>query len=529
MTRGMAWPGERAAWVAVLLAAVVLMAYRFWLVGHLGITLFYDEAQYWDWSRDPAWGYYSKPPMIAWLIALGTALAGSGLLGVKLVPMLLYPATAFAVGWLARCLHPRAGPVAALIVLCLPITGLMGLFASTDAPLLFFWSLAALALWQAQTTDRLGWWAALGVACGLGLLSKYTTAAFAASAIVVLWAVPGPRRGLLRPGPWVAAAVAAALLVPNLLWNAQMGFPTLQHTADITTRASRTGGFAQVLEFLAGQVAILGPLGAWWAVRGLMMIRRRAWAAAPASPGALTPIPTGFAPGTSAFLLALTLPLLGVSVVQAFHAHAHINWAAPAHIGSVLLIALALHTPGGTLRRGALAWLVASNLVLIGLVAHASGIAQATGHTLNGKLDVFSRMRAWDEAFRQVRAQLPELEQAAGRPIVLVDDRLLLTEAAYQWRDLGIRPVAWNPDGSVHDHYELTTRFAPRPGDAVLLLWRGAAPAEVLSSFGHVEPLRPVRLEAAPGRVAEILAYRVSEFRGYTDEPAATPAPGRAP
>ena len=32
--------------------------------------LFGDEAQYWIWSQNPYFGYYSKPPLLAWLIAL---------------------------------------------------------------------------------------------------------------------------------------------------------------------------------------------------------------------------------------------------------------------------------------------------------------------------------------------------------------------------------------------------------------------------------------------------------------------------
>ena len=36
-----------------------------------------DEAEYWAWSRHLDWSYYSRGPLIAWLIRLATvALAG---------------------------------------------------------------------------------------------------------------------------------------------------------------------------------------------------------------------------------------------------------------------------------------------------------------------------------------------------------------------------------------------------------------------------------------------------------------------
>jgi 4-amino-4-deoxy-L-arabinose transferase-like glycosyltransferase len=518
-------PARRLGWPLVAAAMLALLAWRVWFVPHSGMTLFYDEAQYWDWSREPAWGYYSKPPMVAWLIGASTAIFGDGVLGVRLLIMLLYPLAALLVGRLAEDLRPGSGPVAALVFISLPISGLLGLFATTDAPLLLSWALAAWALWRAQTTDGLRWWALLGVAGGLGLLSKYTAAAFALTVLVALWAVPGPRRGLLRAGPWLAAGLALALIAPNLWWNAQMGFPTLQHTADITTRSSRGGGLGAALEFVAGQAAILGPVAAWFAVAGLRRLRQARRTPADVGAGA-GGTGGGLPPGAAVYLLALTLPLLAVAVLQALRASAHINWAAPAHVGSVLLATLAL-MPAGGLRRRALALLVSSNVALTLLVAHLPDLARAAGATLPSRLDVFVRMRGWDTAFAELAQRLPELAQPGT--IVLSDDRLLLTEAAYQWRAWGVRPVAWNPEGGVRDHYELTTRFAPLPGQPVVLLARSPEPAAVLSHFARVERLAPAIVPVGPDRTAEVHAFRLGGWIGPpTAYGAAQPAAGAA-
>lgn len=496
-------------WRSVLALAVALTLYRAWLVGHIGFTLFYDEAQYWDWSRELAWGYYSKPPMIAALIKLTTTIWGSGMLAVKLSSMLLYPLTALMIGALARELHPRAGTTAAVLFLCLPITGLLGLYVTTDAPLLLCWSAAAFALWRAQTTNRMRWWAALGVACGLGLLSKYTMAAFALSALPVLWLVPGPHRGLRRAGPWLALTLAAALLAPNLAWNAAHDFPTLKHTADITTRAQREGGVREVIEFLAGQALLLGPLGAWWAWRGGWWISRCA------QPAPLSPMPAAPA-GARAFVLALILPLIALAIVQAFKAHAHLNWAAPAHVGSVVLMALALHSADGARRHRAFAWVIASNLILTALTAHAGDIARLAGRPLPTRLDAFVRMRGWDIAFAQVRPTLQPSQPAAQRPVVLAQDRVLLTQSAYQWRDLNVRPVAWNPQHTIEDHYALTTQLRPEPGRQWLLLTQSANAAEpIRARFEHSVEAARARVEVGPGRFVELHAYVLSGFKGY--------------
>src|SRR5215467_13633374 len=73
--------------VALLLALTILR-----VVGlHLSVVdLFFDEAQYWDWSRELAFGYFSKPPLLAWVIAATDPICGSGEACVRLGSPLLY-------------------------------------------------------------------------------------------------------------------------------------------------------------------------------------------------------------------------------------------------------------------------------------------------------------------------------------------------------------------------------------------------------------------------------------------------------
>src|SRR6202022_3042573 len=63
--------------------------------------LYPDEAQYWVWSQHLALGYYSKPPLVAWLIALTTGLFGDSELAVRLSAPLLHAGAAvfgYAIG-----------------------------------------------------------------------------------------------------------------------------------------------------------------------------------------------------------------------------------------------------------------------------------------------------------------------------------------------------------------------------------------------------------------------------------------------
>jgi len=111
-----------------------------------------------------------------------------------------------------------------------------------------------------QVTDRLKYWAWLGVAVGLGLLSKYTMMAFVPTFIWALWGIHGPKKGILRLGPWVTVAIALAVVSPHLAWNVQHHFPTLHYTAQVTAAQDAAGGPQGALGFLAGQILMLGPL-----------------------------------------------------------------------------------------------------------------------------------------------------------------------------------------------------------------------------------------------------------------------------
>jgi 4-amino-4-deoxy-L-arabinose transferase-like glycosyltransferase len=552
------WPRIWGPRMWKLLAfVIVLFAYRLWAVHGTGISLFFDEAQYWDWSRHLAWGYYSKPPLIAGLIATSTAFFGSGVLGVKALTMLLYPITALCLVGFARALWPtssgvRTGAIAAAVFMTIPTVGLMGLFASTDAPLIMFWALASWALWRAQVTDRMPYWFGLGVACGFGMLSKYTMAAFALTALWALWAVGGPRRGLFRLGPWVAIIVALVILSPNLIWNAQNGFPTLHHTAELTTDTDRSGGILKALEFIAGQVLMLGPLAL---VAGIMLRRQhaaeQAHAPAPASQWATSQMmtPSQLAQSTQAqnsqvsqmgqggatakpkaerssalylasvtsyrYLWATSIPLQLVAVAQALHGGAHVNWAAPSMVGFTMLLAAYLSQPliplAAERPKNWFLAIVATNLLLTGVAVH---LRQIAGPDMPSKYDALVRMRGWQEAFDDLR---PELEDpvVAGLP-VLADSRLLITQAAYNWRDKSLQTFYWNPQGTRNNHYELTRSLPNLVGrQDVLLVTDNPNPSNITARFAIPKLLKTTEMKVGPDRSVTLHLFFLRGFLGY--------------
>ena len=200
MNRGpLGWP--LAAWALALLA---LLGLRLAIVAGSGASLHVDEAQYWDWSRALQWGYYSKPPAVALLIRASTTLFGHSELGLRALAMACYVATAGVLWALGRDIEARlpaaerrqVGVWAAAIFAASPIAALLGLVATTDALLLLCWALGLWALWHAVAERRAAAWTGFALACGVGLLDKYTLAALLLGAALVAWAV---RQALLAP------------------------------------------------------------------------------------------------------------------------------------------------------------------------------------------------------------------------------------------------------------------------------------------------------------------------------------------
>lgn len=501
-------PAIRSWWRGLLLALAGLFALRVVLMVSSQASLHVDEAQYWDWSRQLQWGYYSKPPVIAALIRASTSLFGDSELGIRLLAMLCWPLMAWVLAVLGNtlaqatqtssdsALRPvQIGVAAALLWLCSPLAGLLGMVATTDTPLLLCWALALYALWRAVILRRRGAWWLLGLVCGVGLLDKYTMAALLPGAAV--WVLrQGRPRDLLRLAG--AVLLALVLLAPNLIWNAAADWPTLRHTADITVRATAPGNIWQlapqrVIEFVLGQVIVLGPLvllGALvWAVR-------RKGAKAASLPTA-TPMKTA----VSGLLLWTSLPLLAVGLLQAARGHAEINWIAPVHLAAVLALAHAV--PRLARLRGA-ALLLVLQLSLISAISSAPVWLQDTQPKLASAIDPWRRMRGWHDAFAELE---PHLRAQPGG-LVVIESRLALAQAAYHWRHADVRRAAWTPQAVPDHHYQLTCPWQPGLNAAVTgplwVLSEGAPGADMAAALGGLELVAEVPVRRL-GRVNSTL------------------------
>jgi 4-amino-4-deoxy-L-arabinose transferase-like glycosyltransferase len=261
-----------AASVILVLAMVVLRC----LVASR-IDLETDEAYYWLWSRRLAESYFDHPPMIAYLIRLGTALFGDTPFGIRSMAIACIVATSALVYALTVVLFDdrRLGALAALWFNLMPHTAFFSIVMYPDTPAILFWTLCCVALAQVWKTGRGAWWYLAGAAGGLLLLSKYTGVFLLGG--VGLWLLMSPkmRHWLTRPEPYLAAMIALVLFSPVIQWNADHHWASFAKQFGRALDSTADGGIANVGVFIGVQMLFVSPLIFVFAIAGLVVAGAR--------------------------------------------------------------------------------------------------------------------------------------------------------------------------------------------------------------------------------------------------------------
>jgi 4-amino-4-deoxy-L-arabinose transferase-like glycosyltransferase len=408
------WLGPALAFVAAVTAL------RWALFAFDRTDLFVDEAQYWLWGQEFAFGYYSKPPLIAWLIGAVTSIVGSDSpFWIRMPGALLHALTALILGALAARLYGRQTAVwVSVAYVTLPMVGVGSLLISTDTVMAPFFAAALLfhrrLLDHGRAQDALWAGAMVGFAC----LAKYAGVYFLIG--VGLSAV---LRRDMRIG-WTHAALMlfafGVVIAPNIVWNLNHGFSTLSHTADNigwVRQDSLLSGLdaAELGKFIGAQFAVIGP--------GLFAVLLIAL------------------PRAGHGLAFFVLPALLVVCVQALLDKAYANWAASAYFAGTV-IAVATMAPWPKLRMAAIGVNAAICLALpiLTLMPGLQRSGEPLLHRYLGRADLS----------RQIIA----IAQGAGGVPIFAQSRDILADLFYTGQGSGLTFYAPAPRGRPMNHYE---------------------------------------------------------------------------
>ncbi len=219
---------------------------------------FRDELYFLDCGRHLSWGYVDLAPLTAWvsrlLLELGGALpllrVVSAVAGAALVALTMVLAQRLGGGRFAQAL----GGVAVIVA---PIFLAFSSLYSMNVFEPLFWTGCALVIVHIVRSGDSRWWLLFGAIAGIGLENKHSMLFFGFATAVAVVLTP-LRRELARRWIWLGAGIALLLFIPNLIWQIQNDFPTLEDLRNVR----ETGKNIELapLAFIGQQILIVHPV-----------------------------------------------------------------------------------------------------------------------------------------------------------------------------------------------------------------------------------------------------------------------------
>lgn len=454
-----------------------------------------DESYYWDWSRQLDFGYFSKPPLIAWVNALSTALLGVSPQAVRM-PAVVFGALGILGMYLCgrRMFNAEVAFWGVAAWLATPGTAALGLIMATDVLLLCCWCLALYTLWRALETPQAGrhWWLATLLLVGLGSLGKQMMMVFPPLLIIFLLFSREDRAQLKQRWPWLLWGGSLLFLLPPLWWNFRHHWITFKHTAHHIEPIGKTlpDHLQTFFDFVAGQLGLLTPVT--WLLLALLipllLLRPWRWSR------------------QTRFLFVFggigLISFVGLSFTQSINP----NWPATFYPALLLLLAAwARQQVNAGLLDRLRKWFIPGVKigVALTLIAYLLPFVLELSFLHLGRLDPTHRIKGWRELGQQVETVLQEQPQP-DKTFILSPVRKYPAELAFYMPD---HPVTYKWPGNppkVISQYDLWPGPVDKLGwDALIIHNAGMPlPADLVAAFGKVVDLgeRSIPIGAAGER-----------------------------
>jgi undecaprenyl-diphosphatase len=492
-----------------VLLILALTLFHLWFIASGRWPLSADETHYWDWSRRLDWSYYSKGPIVAYLIALGTRLAGSTEFGVRLPAVGLAAGLAVLAALLATRVSrsARAGLLCVLILSAIPLFAVGSVLMTIDPPFVFCWTLAAWFLSYAVHRRSAMAWYGTGVAFGLGMLSKYTMLMLLPCVLLWLASSPRLRPWLRRREPYEAIGLGLLLFSPVAIWNLRHGMLSSRHVLTQAGLEGEAGAFTLrwAAEFLGSQALLVSPL------LFLLCGAALAWAWR-----------EGQRTGRDDLLLlvCLSAPVFLFFQVWSLVVKVQGNWAAHAYVTAGVALAVWCDTwprAGALWRRTRRlnALLLAAILLPAAVlpIAFFPEIVGLVGARIPASLDlVGKRLRGWPELGHAVG----DLMREDPRPPFLMSDRYqIASELAFY---VPGQPRVYNANlGRRMNQYDVWGGWEALHGrDGLFVAYDTLeVPPALREAFAEVDLARRVPIDSGGRHLRTFAVFRGRDFRGF--------------
>jgi hypothetical protein len=508
------------------------------------IDLSGDEAQYWDWSRNLDWSYYSKGPLVAYIIRASCNLFGETMPAVRYPALALGVLTSIVTFLFTRKLFgsDRLALGAVLLNHFVPMFVAGSVLMTIDPPYFLCWALctyfAGIAIFDGKSWP----WIFVGVFAGIGFLAKYAILLWYVGLIVYLLVDPLSRKRLRSPGPWVAFAISLLFTTPVIVWNAQHGWASVKHVAHQTGASGGALSRGNFFEFIGSQVAVVGPVLAVIIVCAVIYaIRSRApegeSSAEPTSRDGEAarreprPPESQSESRRAIYLVCIGLTFFAFNLIISFVTKVQVNWPAPAYFTLMILSAWFLSTRLRDVRtwrrwRGWFWGTIVLGLIMTPIVHDPSVLFPLVTkfnqifHTKipPASIDPSAKLRGWAQLGNEVSV---ELRQLGERPFVLCDDYMQTAEMAFyvEGQPKTYYAGSYYADAKRFTQYDMwPDRRLDQPElvgrNAIYVGKGGDIPAEIPAAFERVERLPEIPVIAGGATVKTFKIWRCYGFKG---------------
>lgn len=392
----------KAFFIFILFA---LSIFRIYYIFNGPLNLGPDEAHYWEWSRRLDISYYSKGPMIAYLIYAGTYIFGDNVFGIRIMAVLFSVLSSLLLYKLIKEMYDNvpAAAFGSLLFQIIPLYAPFGIIFSIDSPFIFFWILSLYLFWVAvnkaepllsvsnlskssppKLISDYKAWLLLGIVAGLGLMTKYTMAFFFLCGFLFLLFTE--KRHLLKTlNPYLALLTALLIFSPVIIWNIQNDWVALRHTAGhVGISEGFKLSFKSFSEFLGSQIGVITP------VIFLMMLYCL------------------FKPKRfdlqHRFLFFFSIPVIAFFLLKSLQGKVQANWAMHGYITGIIAFTVYYLNPENRILKN---WksAITKKLSILGIIIAL--MVTAVSHypslvNLPVKLDPSSRLRGWSKLGSEV-------------------------------------------------------------------------------------------------------------------------------
>jgi len=398
---------------------LAISVFRIYYIQQGPLDLSPDEAHYWEWSRRLDWSYYSKGPMIAYLIYIGTAILGDNVFGIRVMAVIFSALSSVFIYALGKNMYDkRVGLLSAILLQIIPLFSTYGIIFTIDSPFIFFWILSLFLFWKSINRNELCvmndesrknqtkpsrithyapriYWILLGISIGFGLLTKYTMALFYLCSFFFL--LSRERKLFFTRGPYIAFFLSLLIFIPVILWNAEYNWVTLRHTAG---QAHIAEGLRitvkDFFEFIGSQLGVITPLL-------FILMSVSLWSQRNYKEGSL--------------LFWFFTPVIAFFLLKSLQGKVQANWALPGYVTGIIAFSVFSRK---VFSEGKVKKILIVTAILLSVsvtaVAHYPSILN-----LSVKQDPTSRLRGWKELGSEVTKLYEEMSEDG--PVFLFSER----------------------------------------------------------------------------------------------------------